>query len=107
MPKYDAGGRAGVGCVLVLKAKGNHKGELSIDQLEEIDGVMLEVGSSRTGQRINVSTTRTDNMVSIEYAYQESILSKSLRQAERRLDAFTVIEEPFIVADVKAAEFKT
>ena len=104
MPEYDAGSM-GIGCVLVAKARGKHKGELSIDELEEVDEQMLQLGSSRTGQRVDVTTTLTENRVSIEYAYQESILSKSLTHAEDRLEAFTVLEEPFIVVDVKTAEF--
>lgn len=95
----------GVGCVLILKAVGDHEGELTIEELEEIDDVMLEVGASRTGQRTDVETTRMANTVRVEYAYQESMNHRSPETAAKRLDAFTVLEDPFIVIDVATAEF--
>lgn len=106
MSKYNKGSVGSIGCVLSLTARANYEGILEPEELESIDGEMLQLGASRTGQRVDVTTTQSEGMVSIEYVYQESILTKSLYWAEERLEAFTVLEEPFIVIDMVTAEFK-
>lgn len=106
MTKHDKGNIGNVGCVLSLTVRGNYEGILEPEELEGIDNEMLQLGASRTGQRVDVTTTQSEGMVSVEYVYQESILTKSLYWAEERLGAFTVLEEPFIVIDVVTAEFK-
>lgn len=105
MVDFDDGDTLGVGCVLTLKARGKNEGELSLEELEEIDEQMLKVGVSRTGQRVGVSTTEIEKMVTVEYAYQESISVKSLENLQERLEAFTPLKEPYINIDVSKAEF--
>lgn len=106
MTEYNKGDIGNIGCVLSLTVRANYEGILEPEELEGIDKEMLQIGSSRTGQRVDVTTTAAEDLVSVEYVYQESVLTKSLFWAEERLEAFTVLEEPFIVVDVVTAEFK-
>lgn len=105
MVEYDDDS-IGVGCVLVLRVRGTYDGELSIEELEDIDEQMEVVESGRNfSERIDVNTTSMEKHVSVEYAVQKSISAKALSNKEDRLDAFTVLEDPFIVIDVTTVEF--
>lgn len=106
MPRYETGDITSLGCVLSLKAVGEYEGELGIEDLEEIDDVMVNIGSQRTGQRVNVDSTRVNRAVRVEYVYQESILSKSFEHAVDRLEMMTELENPYIVADTTTVEFR-
>lgn len=104
MTEFDAEPKR-IGCVLTLTAIGNLHGVMNSKQLEEIDDIMLEIGSDRTGQRIDVDSTSIQDVVFVEYAYQQSILSRSIEFSEEKLRSGTDLEDPYIKIDVATAEF--
>lgn len=96
----------GYGCVLIVRVRGEHKGPLDPRILEQIDEQVIErTGTERTGERVNVESTKTEFGVSIEYAFQKSQLAVGLMNLQRRLEAFTDLKDPVVVVDVEPVEF--
>lgn len=106
MTEYNKDGEVSLGCETMCKARGEYKGELSRGDLSEIDDVMLELGSQRTGTRIDVSSTKFEQLVTVEYVYQESIMSRSLSNAVEKLEAFTELESPEIFVQGTSVQYK-
>lgn len=105
MVEYDTD-VLGYGCVLIVRIRGEHKGPLDPEILEQIDEQVIEhSGSERTGTRVGVESTKTEFGVSIEYAFQESFLAWGLMNLQERVEAFTDLKDPVVVADVATAEF--
>lgn len=105
MVEYDKIGK-GIDCLVSLKVMVDREGEMTHEELEQIDDQMLKVGSSRTGQRIGVSTTKMEKSATVKYIYQESLLSMSIATAEDRLEAFTDFDSPTIFVDTEVVEYK-
>lgn len=105
MVEYDTES-LGYGCVLIIRIRGEHKGPLDPEILEQIDRQVVEnSGTERTGERVSVESTKTEFGVSIEYAFQESFLSAGIENLQERLEAFTDLKDPVVVVDVATAEF--
>lgn len=94
------------GCLTELQLKVDHEGQLDEDTLDAMDEVMLGLGMERTGQRVGVTSTRFEGSASARYAYQETILGRSIRNALKRLELSRDIENPFIRIGTNVFEMK-
>lgn len=90
---------------LKLSVNGNYEGEMSIEELEEVDEVVKSDNEPLKRQRIGVSTTEMEKGIVIDYAVQESMHAWTLNNIEERLEAFTEIDEPFVTVDEIAVRF--
>lgn len=95
-----------IDCLPLLRVVVHKEGEIDIDELEQVDDIMLDLGSQRTGNRTDVTTTESKYTTHIEYVYQERLLSKSVANAEERLAAFTDFDEPSIFIGSNMVEYK-
>lgn len=94
------------GCLIALEASVEKEGVLNESELEEIDEVMSSIGSSRTGQRVNVESTKMEKSAKVKYVYQERISGRSISNSMDRLEAFTRFDSPKIWIGTEVVELK-
>jgi len=95
-------------CHIVLKVRGDHEGELTIDELESIDEQMeVNEAGNNLATRIDVDTTSAKYMVTIEYVVQTTMLEQALHNKVERLEHFTVLDDPFITVGARAFRMDT
>jgi hypothetical protein len=84
------------GCLTALELWVDKEGELTREELREIDDVMGSIGSESTGWRINIRGAGTST-AKVKYVYQERLMSTSLENAKERLaPPFGPFESPTI-----------
>lgn len=84
------------GCIIALDVSVKNEGLLEEEQLEQIDSVMLEFGSSRTGQRLEVNSKPDMVRSRVKYVYQETFNAKSFETLSGRFKVKTNFEDFFI-----------
>lgn len=84
------------GCVISLEVAINKMGRLEMEELDNIDGVMADLGSQGTGQRVNVESTEIENLANVKYVYQERLSHKDIKWAMDRLEDGTDFDSPAI-----------
>lgn len=94
------------GCLVELKVTIDHEGEMDRETLEKLDDVMLSLGSSRTGQRVGVTSTDMKKVASARYTYQETLMARSLGNATTRLEVQKGFERPSIHIGTGVFELK-
>lgn len=106
MTQFEPEDKMEVGCELELTVHGKHEGELTIDELEEIDDVMEKrEGGKNLTSRVDVTTTRVEDKVLLKYIVQTSLNTSGLANMEDRLRHFTVLDDPFIFVDAQQVEY--
>lgn len=102
MPQYDAEFDR-IECFIVLRVRGDHEGELTVEQLEEIDEQMeVKHLGENFAERIDVQTTEFEKTVTIEYVIKKSIAEWALHNKVERLGAFTELGDPFITVSARS-----
>lgn len=105
MAEYDVGDTIEIICALKLTVRGKKKGELTSEELEQLDEQVEKGGGvERTGQRVNVTSTLHKDSFSVEYAFQESLSLRGLNNLKKRLDVITDLE--IIGLSLKAEDFR-
>lgn len=94
------------GCLVVLDVSVKNEGELTIEELEQIDDVMTEFGSERTGQRLEVNTNPDKVRSRVKYVYQETLLARSFDALLDRLEYRTPFDDVFVVIGTEVVELK-
>ena len=94
------------GCHLKLRLRVKNEGELTKEELKALDEEMTKLGTSRTGQRTDVTSTKFEHGATLEYVYQEPIMAKSMITAEERMEAFTDFDNPTIFAEGQLVTYK-
>jgi hypothetical protein len=107
MTKFEPSTTPETGCELLLSVHGTHEGELTIEELEEIDDVMAKKeGGKNLTSRIDVSTTEAETKVLVKYIIQTSLSVSALTNKEDRLSHFTVLDDPFIFVGGEEVQYR-
>ena len=94
------------GCLLAVELKVEKEGELSQEELEQLDEEMSKLGSQSTGQRIGVNSTGRPGRASVKYVYQERLSSWSMKNLIERVEAFTDFDDATAFIGTEVVEFR-
>lgn len=94
------------GCLIALDVSVKNDGELTIDQLEQIDNVMLNFGTERTGQRLEVNMKPDMVRSRVKYVYQETFQARSFDNLRNRFEIQTDFEHFFIIIGTEVVNLR-
>jgi hypothetical protein len=94
------------GCLTALDVVVENGGDLTIDELESIDSVMLEFGTERTGQRLSVSNQPDMVTSRAKYVYQETLLASSFDRLIDRLQYLTDVNLSRLVIGTEVVDLR-
>ena len=94
------------GCLLAVELMVNKEGELTQDEMEQLDQQMSKLGSERTGRRIGVNSTDMKDTARVKYVYQERLTSWSMKNLIERVEAFTDFDDATAFIGTEVVEFR-
>ena len=97
------------GCLTAIEVRFDNEGELTVDDIEDIDDEMGSIGSQSTGQRIRVNSKPDMPWSSVVYVYQEALQFSTRNQMKfwfDRFEARTRFENPVYKFGTEVVEFR-
>lgn len=97
------------GCVIAISLTVYNEGELSIEDLEDIDSEMSKLGSGPTGQRIRVNQRPDMETSSVVYVYQHGFQISTEDQVKywfQRMRMKTRFDEMYFNIGTEVVEFR-
>ena len=94
------------GCLIAVELKVDKEGELTQDEMDQLDEQMAKLGSDRTGQRIGVTSTEFEGSASVKYVYQERLNHWSIKNLIERVEAFTDFNDATAWIGTEVVEFR-